>query len=90
MAVLIGVRTANFVQHELRITISEKILWTDSQCMLKTTKPLSVFVENRIKEIKMSREFKFRYVASGQNPADLATQGLSVIELNHSSLWWRG
>ena len=62
MAVLIGVRAANFVRHELRITISEKILWTDSQCMLhwlRTPKPLSVFVENRIKEIKMSREFKF-------------------------------
>ena len=53
LVVLIGVRAANFVQHELRITISEKILWTDSQCMLhwlKTTKPLSVFVENCIKE----------------------------------------
>ena len=38
----------------------------------------------------MSREFKFQYIASGQNPADLATRGLSVIELNHCSLWWHG
>ena len=62
MVVLIGVRDANFVSNELRVTISEKVLWTDSQCMLhwlKTTKPLSTFVENRIKEIKMSKEFKF-------------------------------
>ena len=38
----------------------------------------------------MSREFTFRYVASDQNPADLATRGLSVDELHHCSLWWHG
>jgi len=93
MAVLIGVRAANFVANELRINISQKILWTDSQCVLhwlRTTKPLSVFVENRVKEIRMSREFTFRYVASDQNPADLATRGLSVEELSHCLLWWHG
>ena len=65
MAVLIGVRAANFVANELRINISQKILWTDSQCVLywlKKTKLLSIFVENH----KMSREVTFRYVASDQ------------------------
>ena len=81
LAVLIGTRAANFFATELRMTISETIIWTDSQCVLhwlKTTKPLSVFVENRLKEIKLNREFKFRFIASGHNPADLATRGLSV------------
>ena len=33
---------------------------------------------------------KFRYVASSHNPADLATRGVTVSELNKSSLWWHG
>ena len=44
LAVLIGVRAANFVARELRLNIREKILWTDSQCVLhwlRTKKPLS-------------------------------------------------
>ena len=43
LAVLIGVRAANFVARELRLNIHEKILWTDSQCVLhwlRTKKPL--------------------------------------------------
>ena len=34
LAMLIGVRAANFVSKELRLTIPEGILWTDSQCVL--------------------------------------------------------
>ena len=67
LAVVIGIRAANFVVHELRLNISERIIWTDSQCVLywlKTRKPLSVFVDNRIKEIKQQPDIKFRYIAS--------------------------
>ena len=84
LAVLIGVRAVSFVEHEMKLSIEEKFLWTDSQCVLhwiKTTKPLSVFVENRVKEIKLHRDLRFRYIAFGHNPADLATRGLSVSEL---------
>ena len=91
LAVLIGVRAVSFVEHEMKLSIEEKFLWTDSQCVLhwiKTTKPLSVFVENRVKEIKLHRDLRLRYIASGHNPADLATRGLSVSELCECSLWW--
>ena len=93
LAVVIGIRAANFVVHELRLNISERIIWTDSQCVLywlKTRKPLSVFVDNRIKEIKQQPDIKFRYIASSHNPADLATRGTTVSELSKSSLWWHG
>ena len=93
LAVVIGIRAANFVVHELRLNISERILWTDSQCVLhwlKTKKPLSVFVDNRIKEIRQQPDMKFRYIASSHNPADLAMRGVTVSELNKSSLWWHG
>ena len=93
LAVLIGVRAVSFVEHEMKLSIEEKFLWTDSQCVLhwiKNTKPLSVFVENRVKEIKLHRDLRFRNIASGHNPADLATRGLSVSELCECSLWWHG
>ena len=54
MAVLIGVRAANFLVKELEISTSKRILWSDSQCVLnwlKTKKPLSMFVENRVREV---------------------------------------
>ena len=93
MGVLIGVRAANFVAVELKLTITERILWTDSQCVLhwmKTRKPLPVFVENRVREIRSQRDLSFRYIASDQNPADCATRGLAVVDIKSSSLWWHG
>ena len=93
LAVLIGIRAANFVTKELRLKITDRILWTDSQCVLywlKTKKPLSVFVENRIREIKLEEDVTFRYVPTLHNPSDYATRGLSVQEIMCSSLWWHG
>ena len=39
---------------------------------LRTSKPLSVFVANRVKEIKSLEGVKFAYVISTDNPADMA------------------
>ena len=93
MGVLIGVRAANFVASELKLTVTERILWTDSQCVLywlKTRKPLPVFVENRVREIRSQKGLSFHYIASDQNPSDCATRGLSVMDIKGSSLWWHG
>ena len=93
LAVLIGIRAIKFVTKILRLKIARKILWTDSQCMLhwlKTKKPLSIFIENRIEEIKSERDVIFHYVATYHNPSDLATRGLSVQDIMCSSLWWYG
>ena len=93
LAVVIGIRALKFVTKELRLKVPERILWTDSQCVLywlKTRKPLLVFVENRIKEIKLEKDVTFRYVSTVDNPTDFATRGLSVQEIKCSSLWWHG
>ena len=53
LAVLIRVRAANFVAAKLKVPIIERILWTDSQCVLhwlKTRKPLPIFVEIVLKK----------------------------------------
>ncbi|CAC5373094.1 unnamed protein product [Mytilus coruscus] len=91
MAVLIGVRSLIFVKSELNISIEE--MWSDSQCVLKwisTKKELNVFVKNRIDEIKASKDIKFMYVITKENPADVATRGTTVSKLKNDSLWWHG
>ena len=55
LVVTIGVRAANFIGKESKFSFVKRILWTDSACVihwLKTTKPLPLFVENRVAEIK--------------------------------------
>jgi len=65
LAVLIGVRAGKFVAKELKLPISNKFLWTDSECVLhwmRTTKPLPLFIKNRIKEIRCHDDITFFYV----------------------------
>ena len=50
---------------------------------------LSVFVANRLKEIRSLERVTFKYVPSADKPTDLATQGKSPKELS-SSIWWNG
>ena len=50
---------------------------------------MSVFVENRLKEIR-NGNITLRFVISEDNPADLATRGISAQELSESQLWWHG
>ena len=57
---------------------------------MKSHKPLPVFVQNRLKEIKSHKDIKFRYVTTAQNPADLATRGVSAEALIDNQLWWNG
>ena len=91
LGVLIGVRAVRFVEEQLALPVTSKILWTDSQCVLhwiRTAKPLPVFVTNRLNEIRSSQGICFRYVQSEDNPADIATRGKPATEL--SSFWWTG
>lgn len=93
MAVTIGVRCIRFVKQELNIQIQGIHLWTDSQCVLKwieSEKDLSVFVANRVKEIKSDCDVVFGYVASKENPADAASRGTTFETLISEQLWWHG
>ena len=77
-----------WAEDNLNVEVIERHLWTDSQCVLKwmtTPKHLSVFVENRLKEIRMCDE-----INTEENPADLLTRGKSFPEVQSSLLWWNG
>ena len=91
LGVLIGITALKFVQKELHLQVTCYV-FTDSLCVLywlKTSKPLSVFVTNRIKEIRSLKEAIFNHVSSEDNPADLAIRGKSPQELS-LSIWWNG
>ena len=75
------------------MNVSKRILWSDSQCVLhwlKTRKPLSVFVENRVKEILEEKDISIRYILSEENPADIPTRGSCAFKIAQSKLWWHG
>ena len=93
MAVVIGVRCIRFVKQQLKIPIERSHLWTDSQCVLKwidSEKDLSVFVANRVNEIKSDGDIVFGYVTSGENPADITSRGATFQNLCQDKLWWNG
>ena len=73
--------------------VNEKHVWIDYQCVLSwlhSHRPLGTFVENRIKELMEDREINFHYISTTENPADIASRGASVRELQHNRLWWHG
>ena len=93
LAVLIGVRMLKFVQEQLQLPVEKKILWTDNQCVLHwimSKRPLTTFVQNRVKEITETKDISFRYVITSQNPADVASRGVSAQDLDKCELWWHG
>ena len=93
LALLIGVRASLYVERKLHLTLSRRVLWTDSKCVLywlKTLKTLSIFVTNRLREIKQAKGIEFRYLPSEDNIADLATKGCTLQELVKNQRQWKG
>ena len=91
LAVLIGVRMLNFVQEQLQLPAEKKFLWTDNQCVLHwimSKTPLTTFVKNRVKEITETKDISFRYVITNQNPADLASRGVSAQDVDECEKTW--
>ena len=93
LAVLIGIRCMKFLAKEINLMIEKKIIWTDLQRVLnwvKTNKPLSIFIKNRIDEIRSEPDIIFKYISTNDNPADIPTRGESVTDLKSRVLWWKG
>lgn len=93
IAILCGTRMAKKLQKEVP-NINQTIIWSDSQIVLNQIKGKdegSVFVKNRISEIRKSRNLiEFRYVPTKDNPADLTSRGVSLATLMKTANWWKG
>ena len=85
LAALKGTRCLTFVQKELKVNVSEKNVWIDSQCVLNwfhSQRPLGTFDENRLKEMKEDREINFHYITTTENPADIARREHRLVSFN--------
>lgn len=69
-------------------------LWTDSTIVISWLKKPShtwtTFVANRVAKIQDKVGPWWKHVSSHDNPADLATRGVTPSELKEKSLWWFG
>ncbi|XP_053698904.1 uncharacterized protein LOC128745859 [Sabethes cyaneus] len=77
----------------LTTAFEEIVLWSDSQIVLawlqKTPSRLDVFVANRVNEIIASGErFRWRYVSTNHNPADVVSRGQPADKLARNDLWY--
>jgi len=68
--------------------------WSDSQitiAWIQNKRSKDKFVTTRVKEInKLIPNVKWNYVKSEENPADLASRGISPQALKMCEIWWRG
>lgn len=93
-AVLLSKLAKNVLPH-LSIPDCELVLWTDSSIVLawldKHPYTWKTFIGNRVSKIQNNLpRSKWLHIRSADNPADLATRGVSPKNLQTSSLWWNG
>lgn len=79
-----------------KLSFRNCILWCDSEVAINWVyhdKSTEVFVRNRVSEIRTLRSkynFSILHVPSTENPADLLTRGVSVLNLSNSLKWKHG
>jgi len=76
------------------INSSSIMLWSNSTIVLSwinTSKPLKVFVANRVAQITdLTNPSQWMHVPTSSNPADIITRSIDVQSLSHNQLWWNG
>lgn len=92
---LLGTRLCTKVLESLTVKVKTCFFWTDSTIVLNwlntPTNRLKTFVRNRVGEIQDSTaSYKWSYVPSKDNPADLVSRGLKADCISGSDLWWSG
>jgi len=93
IAAVVGSRLETFLDHQLQLKQKiEHYIWSDSKCILawlETTKILPAAIQKQIREISAANVDHFRYVPSSMNPADIASRGATLEELQQAE-WNRG
>ncbi|XP_075159311.1 uncharacterized protein LOC142232399 [Haematobia irritans] len=91
---LLMAKLADLVLPQLHVQPYTLFLWSDSMIVLSWLKKPShswtTFVANRVAIIHEKVGNIWGHVGTSENPADLATRGLTPFELKGSDLWWNG
>ncbi|KAL0830137.1 hypothetical protein ABMA28_003594 [Loxostege sticticalis] len=79
----------------LKVDIKDVYLFSDSQIVLawlnKEATKLLPYVANRVNVIRQNtNRWRWLYVNTKENPADLISRGVQPSELRGNSLWWHG
>lgn len=81
----------------IHIPIEQSYCWTDSEIilhwLLKSPSELKTFVGNRVEKIHKRTKDKgvpWNWVSGLENPADIASRGVTPVQLAKSKLWWNG
>ncbi|GFW01392.1 integrase catalytic domain-containing protein [Trichonephila clavipes] len=89
----VGVRLVNSLMKALNFPNLKITFWSDSTTALwwiKEQGNWSVFVSNRVKEIRLlTKTHSWKHVPGNMNPADLLSRGCSPYKLLKSK-WWEG
>ncbi|UYV71036.1 hypothetical protein LAZ67_8001492 [Cordylochernes scorpioides] len=94
-AALLLTRLVKYIMEELDIKLESATCWSDSTIVLSWLRTMSgnlpTFIGNRVAEIQSCPQVReWRYVPTGDNPADIAKRGNLGSELKQSSIWWTG
>ena len=94
-AATLAVRQNSMIERELKMNIDRVVYWTDSQTVLKYINNEQarhpVFETNRLAVIRDgSQTEQWKYVPTGQNPADYASRGLHAEEVMSKENWLKG
>ncbi|XP_055623613.1 uncharacterized protein LOC129767030 [Toxorhynchites rutilus septentrionalis] len=95
LAAVLGGRLAQFINENHTLSITRKVLWSDSATVLAWLRSdhrrYKQFVACRIGELlTISDVTNWRWVPSKQNPADLATKWGNGPDLSANSVWFKG
>ena len=94
-AAVTSVRVGSMLSKELNYKDVQHFYWTDSKVVLgyvsNDTKRFQVYVANRVQEIRnKSNRNQWNYVKTKDNPADIASRGVSPKELAKNYTWFNG
>lgn len=91
-----AVKLVQFIEKQLDLPLVKISFWTDSSVALVWIKSeshqLKPFVANRVASIQESTEIRqWHHVPGKENPADIATRGINLNELEDChSMWFSG
>ena len=90
-------RASNLLYNSLssEMTIDGVWLWSDSTAVLKfiasDSRRFKVYVSNRVAEIRESTKvWQWNYIPTLENPADIASRGISAIKFVSCKMWLFG
>ncbi|XP_062608997.1 uncharacterized protein LOC134270774 [Saccostrea cucullata] len=94
-AALVSVTVSSQLLDELEISNVVEWFWTDSTVVLgyiaNDSRRFHVFVANRLQQIRDHTEpYQWNYISSAENPADMASRGVTADELRKRKEWFRG